>query len=120
MVRIDFITQLEALGFKVQELSNNFISFSYKIDVGKFINKEVEIAFQVPDSFPLTPPHGPHFKPHILPISGGGGTHPYGGIHQSPLGQEWQHWSRPIKEWGRTNKTVKIYLAHIRHILDFE
>ena len=92
----------------------------YKIPVGRFINKEVEIAFQVPDAFPLTPPPGPHFKPQLLPITGGGGVHPAGAIHTSPLGSEWEYWSRPFNNWGNTNKSVKIYLEHIKHLLDFE
>ena len=84
MAKLDFINQLQALDYAVQELAPDFISFEYEIPVGKFIGKIVWIALQVNDSFPMNAPPGPHFKPHLLPISGGGGVHPLGAIHASP------------------------------------
>lgn len=118
MSRIDFIDQLKTLGFKPEEKANNFIVIKYKIPVGKFLNKDVFLAFQVGDDFPVIPPPGPHFKPHLLPVTGGGGVHPYGAIHQSPLGSDWQYWSRPFTDWQKTTRTVKDYLSHIKHLLD--
>lgn len=117
MAKIDFITQLKALGYNVQESCPNFISFEYEIPLGKFQGQNVQIAFQMDESYPINCPGGPHFKPLLLPITGGGGCHPFGAIHASPLGNEWQYWSRPFKDWGRTEKTAKIYLAHIKNLL---
>ena len=34
----------------------------------------------------MNAPPGPHVKPHLLPITGGG-AHPYGGIHPSVMGK---------------------------------
>jgi len=118
MAKLDFINQLQALQYTVLEPATDFLSFEYEIPVGKFAGQTVWMALQVGDSFPMSPPPGPHFKPHLLPVTGGGGTHPFGAIHDSPLlGAEWQYWSRPFNnEWNRTDKTVKTYLAHIRNL----
>jgi len=118
MARTDFISQLQALHYTVQEPAPGFVSFEYEIPVGKFQGQKVEIGLEVTNSFPLNPPPGPHFSPHLLPVTGGGGSHPYGAIHNSPLGPNWQYWSRPfVNHWNHTDKTVKTYLAHIRNLL---
>lgn len=117
MAKSDFIEQAQALKFNVKELAPDFVLLEYEVPVGKFQGQNVQMAFQVHDSFPMTPPPGPHFKPLLLPISGGGGAHPYGAIHNSPLGPEWEYWSRPFKDWNRTDKTVRTYLAHIKNLL---
>lgn len=117
MAKSDFINQLQALQYTVQEPAADFLSFEYEIPVGKFTGQKVMMALQVAESFPMSPPPGPHFKPHLLPVTGGGGVHPFGAIHDSPLGAEWQYWSRPFNnEWNRTDRTVKTYLAHIRNL----
>lgn len=118
MAKIDFINQLQALGYKAEELQPGFISCEYEIQLGRFIGQKVTIALQVDDSFPMNPPPGPHFKPHILPVTGGGGTHPFGAIHGSPLGADWQYWSRPFTQhWNTTDRTVKTYFGHIKNLL---
>jgi len=115
---MDFINQLQALGYHVQELANDFLSFEFDIPVGKFYGQRVHIALQIHDNFPMNPPPGPHFKPHLLPVTGGGGSHPLGAIHTSPLGTEWQYWSRPFSShWNTTDRTVRTYLAHIKNLL---
>jgi hypothetical protein len=118
MAKIDFVNQLQTLGYIVLEPAPDFLSIKFEIPVGSFLGQNVWMALQVNDSFPMNPPPGPHFKPHLLPITGGGGTHPYGAIHESSLGSEWQYWSRPFTaHWNKTDKTVKTYLAHIKNLL---
>jgi hypothetical protein len=117
MAKIDFITQLQALNYTVSEPAANFLSFEYEIPCGRFEGRKVFLALEVHDTFPMSPPPGPHFKEKLLPVTGHGGTHPYGAIHNSPLGSEWQYWSRPFREWNKTGKTVEVYLAHIRNLL---
>jgi hypothetical protein len=117
MAKADFINQLQALGYSVMEPAPDFISIEYEIPIGKFQGQKVTMALQVNDSFPMNPPPGPHFKPHLLPITGGGGVHPYGAIHGSPLGADWQYWSRPFTAyWNATCRTVRTYLAHINNL----
>lgn len=117
MAKVDFYNQLQDLGYTVQEPAVGFLSLEYEITVGRFLGNIVHMALQVDESFPMNPPPGPHFNPQLLPITGGGGTHPYGGVHASPLGGDWQYWSRPFtNDWNRSDKTVKTYLAHIRNL----
>lgn len=118
MAKIDFIHQLQALGYTVSQPATDFLAFNYEIPVGRFAGRTVNVAFQVTDSFPMNPPPGPHFSPHLLPVTGGGGTHPFGAIHASPLGSSWQYWSRPFAcHWNQTDRSVRSYLAHIKNLL---
>ncbi|HMI02498.1 MAG TPA: hypothetical protein VK541_08460 [Pedobacter sp.] len=118
--------QLEKLGYQVITYSSpngkvlDFIGFLFRIPLGRFKGQEIEVAINAPQ-FPVIPPSGPHIKPHILPITGGGGSHPFGGIHarEQPSG-EFQYWSRPFSDWENTDKNMKTYLAFLRTLLDFE
>ncbi len=113
--------QLNSLGVTTTRLGNGFLAFQFKIPHGRFRNKTVEIALQVPPTFPDIPPSGPYIKPHLLPNTGGGGTHPFGGIHErSEPTTEFQYWSRPCNGWDQTDKDMKVYLAFLRTLFDFE
>lgn len=117
MAKIDFVQQLQALGYHVQEPVSNFLVIEFEVPVGRFIGQKVSMAFQVTDTFPMSPPPGPHIKPCLLPTTGGGGCHPYGAIHGSPLGGDWQYWSRPFtNHWNTTDRSVKTYLGHIKNL----
>lgn len=119
MGREVFISQLRVLGYSVRELANNFVEMDYVIPVGRFSGQHVVMAFQFDTAFPMNPPSGgPHFKPLLLPVTGGGGAHPYGAVHNSPLGAGWEYWSRPFKDWNKTDRSVRAYMAHIRHLLE--
>jgi hypothetical protein len=118
MPKSDFIYQLQALGYTVSQPAADFLSFDFEIPVGRFTGRKVNMAFQVTDSFPMTPPPGPHFSEQLLPITGGGGVHPFGAIHASPLGGNWQYWSRPFAQhWNQTDRSVRTYLTHIKNLL---
>jgi len=114
----DFINGLRALGFDVRELGDNRVTFAYVVPTGRFADRAIEFGFHVPQDFPLTPPSGPHVTPQLLPITNGGGTHPNGGVHTSPFGEQWEYWSRPLSHWPATKRTVKDVMAHIRHLFD--
>jgi hypothetical protein len=114
MARQDFIDQLMALGYKVEERGGNRLAFPYIISIGPLANKEIWLGFIVADDFPLTPPSGPHVSPQILPLNTSSTEHPHGGVHPSDFGPEWEYWSRPFNGWATTDRTVRAYLAHIR------
>lgn len=118
MARQDFIDQLRALGYAAEERGENRIAFPYTIPLGKFADQEISLGFQVGDDFPLNPPSGPHVSPRLLPLNTATNVHPAGGVHESPFGPEWEYWSRPFPDWNRTDRTVRTYLAHIRHLFD--
>lgn len=116
----ELLNQLQSKGFEAWMHTNNFVCFKFSVPHGKFRGQEIEIALQAPQ-FPIIPPSGPHIKPHLLPITGGGGTHPYGGVHNSDVTPtpEFQYWSRPFNGWT-TGMDVNDYLAFIRTLFDFE
>jgi hypothetical protein len=119
MAAQDFIDQLRQLGYVVIERGGDRIEFVYKVETGKFAGQIIQLGFEVPGDFPLTPPSGPHLSPRLLPITNGGGSHPTGAIHPSNnFGPEWEYWSRPLKHWAETKRTVRDVLAHVRHLFD--
>ena len=117
MPKEDFVRQLNQMGYEVDDLGGNHIAFQCEIPCGKMAGQKIKLGFDVPQDFPLTPPPGPHVSPRLLPNQSGG-THPTGGIHDSPFGPEWQYWSRPISHWSNTKRTVKDVMAHIWHLFD--
>ena len=119
MARADFITQLQTLGYQVQDRDGNHLSFPYTVPVGKFADREIQLGFAVNDDFPMNPPSGPHLSPAFLPEHPGNDLpHPAGGVHTSPFGQGWQYWSRPFHEWPATDRSVRAYMAFIRHLFE--
>ncbi len=112
--------QLEAIGYVVSMSGDNFLSFNYKIPLGRFRDKEIELGLEA-TQFPLIPPSGLIIRPYLLPVTGGGGIHPTGGIHLRTIpSSEWQYWSRPFPNWDNSEKNVKTYMAFVRTLFDFE
>ncbi|MFI5451359.1 hypothetical protein ACHMWN_04305 [Pedobacter sp. UC225_61] len=112
--------ELEKLGYETIAYTADFIGFKFIIPLGRFKGQEIEVAINAPQ-FPSIPPSGPHIKPQLLPITGGGGTHPFGGVHARELpNSDFQYWSRPFADWENTDKDMKTYIAFLRTLLDFE
>lgn len=103
-----FATELRELGFEPVVRPDGFVVFDYEVPVGRMRGQVVQLGLQ-PLNYPLNPPPGPHVAPAI--------DHPGGGSHQSPLGSTWRYWSRPFVNWP-AGRTVKSYMAHIRHLFD--
>jgi hypothetical protein len=120
-----FIEQLKARGYNVREPFKDFIVIDFMVDTGRFFGQEIQLGFARVNSFPDIPPGGPNFNKHLKPFNNTSNTHPDGGIHYSKavfteigLTDEWQYWSRPFPDWKNTDRTVDIYFAHLRHLLD--
>jgi hypothetical protein len=123
-----FIAELADLGYQAEALGpehtggDGGVAFDYEIEVGPQCGTAVRLALQVPSNWPLSPPSGPFVSPHLLPIFPQTGKgRPWDGVHDGhgrglalPEG-EWQYWSRPFPPgWGTTEKTVDVYLRHLR------
>lgn len=115
----NFKTGLAALGYITTEVGDGNVTFEYVVEIGRFKGQVVTLGFKVPPDFPVTPPSGPHVKPHIHAMQGDG-DHPTGGVHPSSghsgLPDDFQYWSRPFPGWNETRKTVADYLAFVRHL----
>jgi hypothetical protein len=119
-----FAHGLAEAGYTVTVLSSHpdHLYFDYVVSSGTKAGTTVKIGVIVPQDFPEVPPGGPHVSPHVFPINTGG-SHPYGAIHESadfsgPLGEPWQYWSRPFRDWSSGRKTVAAYLSHIWRLWD--
>ena len=118
MPKDEFVQQLRQMGHAVEDLGENRVAFPYEIPCGKLAGKKINLGFAIPPDFPLAPPSGPHISPRLMPNQSGG-THPTGGIHDSPsFGPDWHYWSRPISHWNDTKRTAKDVMAHVRHLFD--
>ena len=120
MAKAEFVEQLRVLGYDVK-LEGDRVWFPYKVPVGKFSDRDIELGFQVADDFPINPPGGPHVSPPLLPMHPSSDLpHPAGGVHPSaPFGGEWQYWSRPFSNWNQqAQKTAATYMAHIRRLFE--
>ena len=117
-----FIAGLTAMGYRPRQLVRDAsaVYFDYVVPAGPHKGREVRIGLIVPPSFPMTAPGGPYVSPRILPITGGGGVHPTGGIHAfdhlNAAGGEWEYWSRPCGPWKDGRKTVGAYMAHVANL----
>ena len=119
MARQEFIDQLKTLGHQPQDRGEGRICFEFVIPVGKFIGQTILLGLVVGDDFPLTPPPGINVSPYLLPINTTSRNHPEGGINAtSPFGEGWQYWSRPFPDWANTDRTVRTYMAYVRHLFE--
>ena len=112
MARVDFINQLNALGYTTQELSHNVIAVDFTVPIGKNKGKKALLGFPVGNDFPMNCPVGLHFKSVEE-----GWQEPVQNVSDSPLGLGWRYWSRKFPEWNKTDKTVKTFMTHVRNIL---
>ena len=101
----DFASQLRQMGFDVS-INASFVIFPFEIQSGGRSGQAVTVGIEVPGDFPANPPPGPHIRPHL--------GHPDGHVNPSPLGQEWEYWSRPFPSWPSTNRTASDYMCHVR------
>lgn len=112
-MKSDFVNQLTALGFAVQEPTPNQVMFQYTPEIGRNAGKEVWLGFQIGDEFPAACPPGPHFK-----SIGEDWINPENAIkNHNNFGSDWHYWSRPHPNWTSTNLTAREYMAHIKNLL---
>lgn len=117
MSREEFIQGFVALGYKLELKADDFVVFEYVVPVGKFAGQKIRLGLQIKGDAPIIPPPGPHVSPHLLPLHPRADIpHPSGGVHSSPLGPDWQYWSRPIQRWKEGDRSARQYMAHINNL----
>ncbi len=99
-----FLAALTAHGYTAVQ-SNDFAVFPYAVEVGTRAGQQVKIGLQIPGDWPLSPPPGPHVSPRL--------GHPHGAVNPSPLGPDWEYWSRPAHNWA-ADRSMRAYLRHLR------
>ncbi|MFF1519723.1 hypothetical protein [Streptomyces sp. NPDC058305] len=99
---------LLAAGYTPQHITasgGEFVAFDYTVETGCRAGTTVRVALQAPSDFPVTPPAGPQVTPRL--------GHPDGAVHPSPVGDDWEYWSRPASNWA-ADRSVRGYLRHLR------
>jgi hypothetical protein len=87
----------------------DFVIFSYDIPVGGRVGQSIRLALARVTDWPLSCPPGPHLSPRL--------GHPEGAVHASPLGPEWEYWSRPFPSWPTSARTFRAYMGHVRALM---
>lgn len=89
-----------------------FIVTDYEVPYGQNLGKKITMAFPIPLDYPTTAPYGIHIKtPHNL----AGNITSIGG---SPLGPDWQFWSRKVNSWNVSNRNARVYLEYVNRWLE--
>lgn len=116
MAKEDFINQLKALGYEPKEPDAGKVYIDYTVPVGANRGVKVLLGFEVGPDFPMNCPPGPHIKV----VEGDWREHPQN-IHASPFDSVvpsgWRYWSRPFTHWNGSERTVKVYLSHIKNVM---
>jgi hypothetical protein len=116
-----FKAGLQDLGYAVEDRDETRLTFSYIIGAGRFNGREIRIGLEVPADFNVTCPTGPHLSPRLIPINGNGAGNDRA-VESPSFGPDWEYLSRPFGDqqsgWGRTNRTVKGYLRHVKRIVE--
>lgn len=104
-----FLTEVQASYPDATVTDGNLVVFRYQIPVGSRIGDEIQLGFAHVDDWPLSCPPGPHLSPRL--------GHPDGSVHTSPLGDDWEYWSRPFPGWADTDRAFRTYMGHVRALL---
>jgi hypothetical protein len=89
-----------------------FVVADYEIPYGQNQGKKVTVAFPIPLDYPTTAPYGMHIKiPHNLEGN-------ISSIGASPLGPDWQFWSRKVNSWDVGNRNARVYLEYVNRWLE--
>lgn len=102
----DFLTEVRETHPDATLSDGDLVVFSYEIPVGGRLGESIRLAVTRVSDWPLSCPPGPHVSPRL--------GHPDGNIHASPLGPDWEYWSRPFPGWAHSLRTFKAYMAHVR------
>jgi len=106
------VEQLQQLGFDV-DLSfaqhNVVVINNYEIRVGRHSGKRVRVGIPGQD-FPFAAPAGLHFSPHLA-------ANGVANVSQSPLGADWQYWSRRLQDWKESDRNARHVISYINRVV---
>jgi hypothetical protein len=112
MTNEELEAHFQALGWKIERRSVGSQTFiivhDYVIPAGSLSGRSCDIAIERTTTVPYVAPAGIHTRPALVPMDVGAfHTHP------SPLGPDWQYWSRTV----RGQPIPRGIVAHIATIL---
>ena len=104
--------QLRELGFDVDlgfAQHNVVVVNNYAIKAGPHSGRQVRVGIPAQD-YPFTAPAGLHFNPVLVPNG-------VANVSQSPLGSDWQYWSRRLQDWKDSDRNARHVLSYINKML---
>jgi hypothetical protein len=104
--------QLRRLGFEVDlgfAQHNVVVINGYEVKIGRHSGRKIRVGIPAQD-FPYTAPAGLHFSPHL-------GQNGVANVNPSPLGGDWQYWSRRLEEWKESDRTARHVISYINKVL---
>lgn len=106
-------SHLGAIGYAVEHLTGNdgtpyLVIRDYRIATGSLAGRTCDVAIQQAASVPYVAPPAIHTRPALVPMDM---TNPLR-TQPSPIGPEWQYWSRLV----RGQPTPAVIVAHIATI----
>jgi hypothetical protein len=101
--------QLNLIGLRTTRIPDHQILVieDYVIEAGSHASKTVRVGLRAGD-FPFTPPAGIHVSPKLRPDG-------QNSINPSPLGNEWQYWSRRLPDWSK-DRSARHIIAYINKV----
>ena len=103
--------QLTVLNYVVDESYRQqgvLVITEFGVYAGRHKGKVIDVGLACPD-FPFSAPAGIHVRPLLV------ATGP-NNVNNSPLGAEWQYWSRRLADWG-SDRTARHIISYINKVL---
>jgi hypothetical protein len=114
MILSEFEEHVRSLGYVAERTSDGagaeyLVIRSIEIPRGALKGRVCDVALQAVATDPFVVPAALHVRPIMLPMRGG---EPYG-TQASPLGDDWQYWSRRLDR----PPTPEVVWAHVMTVL---
>lgn len=110
----DFADLLRKRGvpFQTQPVDNDtaFVMLGYVVPDGRYAGAAVDAAVLIPGDFPCTPPYGVHVRK--------GAMQGAANVNPSPLGPDWELWSRQMEWADPASRTPESCMAQVNRWLE--
>lgn len=104
--------QLTELGFEIDmgfAQHHVVVINRYTVRIGPFSGEQIRVGIPAKD-FPFTAPAGVHIAPPLVPTG-------RNNVNCSPLGTDWQYWSRRLDDWKGSDRTARHIISYINKVL---
>lgn len=115
------LTELQELGYSAEIVRCGDIDFAilrnYKIDLGRFADRTIDLGLPATQDFPRTVGSSMHVRadPQLLEYQNVANVM---NITQSPLGTEWRYWSHNFNWAGECHRSAARLLYKVNAIFD--
>jgi hypothetical protein len=104
-------SQLAALQYEIDESFSQhgvLVVKEFGVHAGRHAGKVIDVGIPCAD-FPYSAPAGIHIRPLLAPTG-------ENNVSASPLGDEWQYWSRRLPDWSN-DRSARHIISYINKVL---